>query len=369
MTSGKVLPKVFNKGQNQFSYMQDRIGFKDDTVRKEFFSSVREVSGVSTWKELSMFFNLRRTEFQQYQYGQILLPKNLFDSMMALLPNEKESFFLNQIFIKPWNWGFIKGGQNNYKKNSTEIIKRLRKGFKEKVIRDEKALQPVDLSLPLSKEFCEFIGAFIGDGCIDSYIDKNGKSKYHINITGDAKLDKNYLTEVMPSIVKNIFNIKPHIFFRNDSNAMTVNFYSRTLFTFLTKRFGFPAGKKTLTVKIPDEIFTSCEEFLFATIRGIFDTDGCVFLDKRKSYKIPYPRITLQIRSRPLFLQLKSFLSNYFSLYATHNIKKDHYYLDIYGHKQFTKWMQLIGFSNQKHLTRIQENYKPWAGFEPAVSS
>ena len=47
-------------------------------------------------------------------------------------------------------------------------------------------------------------------------------------------------------------------------------------------------------------------------IRGIFDTDGGVFLDKRKIYKTKYPRIIFQTVSKPLFEQLSSILSKNF---------------------------------------------------------
>lgn len=65
----------------------------------------------------------------------------------------------------------------------------------------------------------------------------------------------------------------------------------------------------------------SKDELVRATIRGIFDTDGCVFIDKRKSYKLYYPRIALQTVSKDLYNQLVSYLSRHFSLYNTFNEK------------------------------------------------
>ena len=48
---------------------------------------------------------------------------------------------------------------------------------------------------------------------------------------------------------------------------------------------------------------------------------GCVFIDKRKSYKLYYPRIALQTVSKDLYNQLVSYLSRHFSLYNTFNEK------------------------------------------------
>ena len=91
-----------------------------------------------------------------------------------------------------------------------------------------------------------------------------------------------------------------------------------------------------------------------ATIRGIFDTDGCVFLDKRKAYKKPYPRVTLQSASIDLINQLEDYLSKDFNLYVNKS-NRDGYrnYIEIYGHKQLERFLKQIGFSNKRHLNRL----------------
>lgn len=221
--------------------------------------------------------------------------------------------------------------------------------------------------MPLSEELCELVGAFIGDGCTDSYVTKHGKSKYHLSIIGDSTLDREYHLGKLSAIVKDLFGVVTKAYFRNDKNAMQLNIYSKRVFRLFTERFGFPIGVKTYTVKIPEEILNSEERLIFATIRGIFDTDGCVFFDKRSPYKKPYPRIALQIVSGPLFLQLKSVLSNHFFLYTHHSQKRGTYTLEVYGHEQLSKWMKLIGFSNKRHLNKIEEKYKPLAGIGPAI--
>ncbi len=363
------LPSGF-KSEVRDSVMQDRIGFESDDTRREFFSAVREASGASNWEELAEMFGRRRNSFQLYQYGKLLLPRHLFDSMILFLPNEKQNYFQEKILAKPGNWGTIKGGENNYAKNSVAAIKRLREGFARRdIIHLGRNGNPLifDSFVSLSDGLCELIGAIIGDGCVDSHIDKNGNSNYHMMIAGDSRLDKEYLLEHLSSLLKNLFGIHTKHYFRKDQNALNLSINSKYLFTLLTKRFGFPAGEKTYTIKIPDEIIASKKEFIFATIRGIFDTDGCVFFDQRKPYKDPYPRITLQIASEPLFSQLKDFLSKYFSLYTHYNAKREIYSLEVYGHEQMRKWVALIGFSNKRHLNKIEEKYKPLAGIGPAI--
>lgn len=353
MNSGNTNPQGIIKEKAESSAMQDRIGFVSDDSRKQFFFAVREASGVPSWDALAGMFNIYRSQFQKYQYGKTLLPEKLFNSMLALLPKEKQESFSPLILKKSGNWGIVKGGKNNFAKNSDKIIARLREGFQRKVASRELS-EPVNFNAPLSEDLCEFIGAFIGDGCTDSYVTKQGKSKYHIQIVGNSVSDKDYLLIKLSSIAKNVFDIDAKHYFRKYSKALNLNLYSKQLFMLLTKRFGFPIGPKTYTVKIPDKIMNSEEKFVFATIRGIFDTDGCVFLDQRKIYNKTYPRISLQTVSEPLFLQLKEFLSKYFPLYAHHNIKRHSYCIEVYGHKQVEKWMKLIGFSNSRNLKKVK---------------
>ena len=222
------------------------------------------------------------------------------------------------------------------------------------------------LNMPLSEDLCEFVGAVIGDGSIDGYVNVRGKSKHHIFITGHAEDDLDYLTNRICQISETCFHKAPRIRYRKPSTII-LNYYSKPIFDLLTKRLGFIPGKKVYTVVIPNEILNSHENFLFATIRGIFDTDGGVYLDRRKIYRHKYPRIMLRIASEPLFSQLKFILGKYFSLYTAKKYAKNtkfvSYEIVVYGQKQVDLWMQLIGFSNKRHLTRL----KPEEGIEPTT--
>lgn len=128
MNRGNELLTSRFKSELQGSVMQDRISFASDDTRREFFSVVREASGASSWEALAARFGRRRNNFQLYQYGKHLLPRHLFDSMLVLLPKEKQSFFQDKVLAKPCNWGAIKGGENNYAKNSVNVIAQLRDG-------------------------------------------------------------------------------------------------------------------------------------------------------------------------------------------------------------------------------------------------
>ncbi|MFH1255666.1 MAG: hypothetical protein V1494_00065 [Candidatus Diapherotrites archaeon] len=239
---------------------RNRIYFDNPKDRSEFFDSLRKASGACSWRGLAEKFGLGRGHFQRYQYGQATMPLERFNLFLASLPKEKQAFFIGKISARPDNWGAVKGGVNNLKRNRTQILLRLDKV--RQTARAKRESTPVDLSLPLSAELCELIGAIIGDGCIDGYVGKNGTSKYHINITGHSELDRAYLTSNISSIVNALFEVNPKAYFRNDSKTIVLNIYSKQIFLLLTKRFGFPAGVKTYSVKIPEEIVNSCAEFI-----------------------------------------------------------------------------------------------------------
>lgn len=215
-------------------------------------------------------------------------------------------------------------------------------------------LQKEKMELPLSESLCEFIGAIIGDGCIDGHRTKTGRSKYNIFITGNSDLDRDYLLKRISLIIEELFQKKPKVRYRLP-RTLILSIYSKKIFMILTERFGFVPGNKTYTASIPKEIMVSEDRYIFATIRGLIDTDGCVYLDRRSIYRSPYPRIVFTTVSRGLFLQIKGFLSKHFSIYAAEkrNLDGPFYEIVVYGQKQVSKWIKCIGFSNERHLRKL----------------
>lgn len=202
--------------------------------------------------------------------------------------------------------------------------------------------------IKLDNKICEIIGAFIGDGYIGKY-----NNIYTIGFAGNQKLDEDYINRhLFNLIIKKFPYTNPHVKYRNDENTIMLRVYSKRLFN-LFINLGFKPGKKSHSVEIPSLILEN-KQFMNFTIRGIFDTDGCIFFDRRKSYKKPYPRITLQTASIPLINQLEVYLSKTFKLYVSKS-NRDGYrnYIEIYGHKQLERFLKQIGFSNKRHLDRI----------------
>lgn len=321
-----------------------RVLFLEDDYREEFFVKLRESNNFKNWSEMASYLKTSRSILDDYRFGKLTIPEERFIILLELLDKKNKNYFEKLIEYKSSNWGTIKGGKIRYKQDPTHLDK-----IRNIALRNIKIKNSLKPDLSLSEELCEFIGAFIGDGFFNSY----SKGTYLTIFTGHSKLDMDYYNLKIIPIIQNLYNKNyPKPRFIKKENSMWIHIYSKSLFELLMKRFEFPKGKKCYSVKIPKEIMNSQDSFIMATIRGIFDTDGCVYFDCRKIYKKPYPRITLQTTSKELFLQLKNYLLKYFKIYTRENLKRG-FYIEIYGHFQLKKWMSLIGFSNSKHLNKL----------------
>lgn len=328
--------------------MADFIKFIDNNLLKEFFINIQKSSN-KTWKEIILETKISRSSLDYYKAGHAI-PELVFFQLLEYLPNLERQRFIEKVKnINSREW-LSRGGKKAYVINLDKFEEGRLRGLKS-LRKLGKKCEIFDFpEFNLSKEICEFIGAFIGDGFFNCYNNK----LYQIEFSGDSRKDLDYYNKIIiPLIKKEIPELNPCISFPKDKNAMKVRFFSKKLFCFLKQEFGFKPGVKTYTVTIPSRILTAGEGYINRTIRGIFDTDGCVFFDKRKSYKKPYPRISLQTVSEPLFYQLKNYLSKDFSLNAGKLKNRDIYYIEVYGFGSLAKWMSKIGFSNKRHLQKI----------------
>lgn len=199
------------------------------------------------------------------------------------------------------------------------------------------------------KAAAQLIGAFIGDGFMNKY-----QRNPVIEFSGDKTLDKEHFTHTIIPLMKMLFpHIAPTEIEKKTCHGRAIRYYDHEISHFLMD-YGFSYGPKSHTVQIPTEFIVD-EELLFLVLRGLFDTDGCVYLDQRARYKRPYPRISLMTVSRPLFGQLINLLEPYFSLYLNAIPSRGAYVVETYGYKNLDNWMKTIGFSNPRHLHKIQQ--------------
>ncbi|MBS3083709.1 hypothetical protein J4423_02800 [Candidatus Pacearchaeota archaeon] len=224
------------------------------------------------------------------------------------------------------------------------------------------------LPLNLTPELAELSGIMLGDGNI--YMKNN---RYEIMIAGDANEDFEYHNNHIAELFKKVFNIKPitkYKFSPDGKKSIATKIESKAMCQFYTQILSLPNGKKK-DIQIPKGIDES-EEYICKFLRGVADTDFTIRFknrDKRKSY---YPLIEGQFGDRLLVENLKLLLDririhstlNHGTSYnkKTKKIYQNHR-ITITGNKNLEKWMNQIGFANNRHLIR----YKVWKklGFCP----
>ena len=231
--------------------------------------------------------------------------------------------------------------------------------FETKNIKRSKADEKRNLCFPKysSCQLAEFFGLLTGDG----YIGKYRKYCSVLEIAGDSRLDKDYLTRYVSPMVTKLFNLKPKIIFRKKQNTMYLQLMSKGLNEYLQK-IGFPLGRKK-QMKIPTWIQED-DKFMLSFIQGIIDTDGSfVFLKTKK-----YPRIQIALSNPYLIRSMADYIKKQNISVCetidkskrTHNGEtKTHigYRITINGKKNVEKWMNKVGFRNKRHLDKY-EKYK-----------
>jgi hypothetical protein len=89
----------------------------------------------------------------------------------------------------------------------------------------------------------------------------------------------------------------------------------------------------------------------------MFNADGGIGWDKRKSYKKPYIRVNYTSSSMGLINQIHEIFSRMEILHSTHtklNPINKAKMIQINGESNVRKFIKNIGFSNPRHLNKIR---------------
>ena len=265
-----------------------RVKFSEKQDLIDFFKTIQNTCEKS-WKEIYSELDTKRYSFDRYKSGESSIPKEIFDKLIQFLDEAEKKEINKKIERLGDNWGRSLGGKKAILINEKKFEEGRKKGL-ERIrrikVKKEKEYKNTLAEIKISEEICELAGAFIGDGFFNCYNNKN----YQMEFTGDKLLDLEYHREVISNILKKYFpNAKVHIYVVELKGYLRTRIYSKEVFCFLRDFLEFIPGKKCHSIKIPNKIINSPLKYLYATIRGIFDTDGGVYFDKRNMYSKNYP--------------------------------------------------------------------------------
>ena len=206
----------------------------------------------------------------------------------------------------------------------------------------------------ITPELAEETGWHIGDGSMNYYKNCNNlKGLYQLR--GHIQDDKPHYDYRIKEIFKRLYNLDINLRKMHGTGVYGFQIWSDKLVNFKSK-IGLPLGKKT-SIIIP-KIFLKEGELIIPIIRGIFDTDGCLYLEK-KNNKF-YPRIKITTVSKPLADQLK-YEINEIGIRATkYSMSRSEvgwntlHNIEIMGKNEAKKWFRIIKPKNPKFLRKFK---------------
>ncbi len=209
------------------------------------------------------------------------------------------------------------------------------------------------MNIPINEELAEEIGWHIGDGSMN-YYKNQGRSKGFYQLRGHIEDDKQHYLERIKPFFDKIYRVKISLREMPSTRVFGFQIWNDEVVKF-KESLGLPLGKKW-KLEIPKEFLTD-KKLLKSCIRGIFDTDGGLYLEK-KNGKL-YPRIYITTISLNLATQL-TLLFNSIKLRAGYWISNRHpkgrrvvsYKIEIRGVEMLHKFFKEIEPKNPKHIAK-----------------
>lgn len=196
-----------------------------------------------------------------------------------------------------------------------------------------------------SKELAEFFGIMMGDGGINN--------DWQANVTLNSITDSAYVKHVS-TLCKKLFGITPATRKRKGKNALVISLASISVVDFLVLH-GLPRGNKLKNgIHIPQWVFSK-PAYMKAMIRGLIDTDGCLFVHVHRVRGKVYKNIGLTFTSysNDLLFQVVEVLTKFGIIPHITKRGRDIY---LYQADSVEKYLKIFGTSNK----RIKSVYKKW---------
>lgn|SRR3989344_2090723 len=197
-----------------------------------------------------------------------------------------------------------------------------------------------------SIKLAEFTGIMLGDGGINN--------AWQANITVNAVSDANYAIYIS-NLCLDLFRTLPAIHKRKTRQALVISLASTSVVDFLVNN-GLPRGNKLKQgLKIPEWILVGQDTYRKACVRGLMDTDGCLFVHNHKVKDKIYRNIGLSFTSYSpeLIFQVAEIFGEFGIMPHISKRGKEIY---LYRADDVAKYLQVFGSSNE----RIKNVYKDW---------
>lgn len=190
-----------------------------------------------------------------------------------------------------------------------------------------------------SARLAELMGILAGDGHV---------GEYQVSIVTNASTDYEHALHAQ-RLLNEAFDLPVSLLSIKESNAVTVLLSSKAACVYLRK-IGISTSHKTRDQLQPPEWVRKRLIFRKAYLRGLVDTDGCVYLDRHKIRGKDYASICIAFTNASV--PLLDFVENTFreldyspTRYGRH--------VRLRRKSEVLRYANEIGFSNPKHSQKI----------------
>lgn len=212
-----------------------------------------------------------------------------------------------------------------------------------------------------NEKSAEIVGLCFGDGSLTRRHSGKNKGKLRFQMRGHITEDREHYDNHIKPLFDHIIAKIPITIYSGKKPYYGIS-TERSIICYYLVSLGVHVGIKK-ELKVPRWIFKN-KSFMKGFLRGIFDTDGCVFCQKNytiKSNKHQLIKINFGSTSRRLVSEIQTILK-IFEIRSViknpllHNEKKWRtlYILRIESNKDVEKWFSIIGSNNPKHISKFQ---------------
>ncbi|MBI4177249.1 MAG: hypothetical protein HY516_02680 [Candidatus Aenigmarchaeota archaeon] len=213
----------------------------------------------------------------------------------------------------------------------------------------------------LTPELAYETGVHIGDGHMGINIRPDGSHLFAIIFSGDWTEERLFHYEVIAPLIHRLYNKRCHIT-ESTKNTVRLSYKSQAIATFKNRVLGLPAGNKKGRIRIPNVIMKSSLNVKIACLAGVVDTDFSLTFKRNGTY--PRLSASFPIECKGFVDDIESILQEAgitVTICLSNRIEKRHapptyykeYSININGIGNLIKWVNLAGFKNPKHYSKL----------------
>lgn len=216
---------------------------------------------------------------------------------------------------------------------------------------------PSDITIPteVTPLLAEEIGLHLGDGSMNIYRNKT-RNKGFYQLRGHIVDDREHYRGRIRWLYKRLYGLDVGLRTMPSTGVFGFQVWSDQLVRFKHDVLGLPLGKKTWA-EVPKEVMSD-PELAVAFLRGLFDSDGGLYVENKRGK--PYPKASIATISGKMMVQVSLLLHAldvdhaYFVERRTNINHCDYHIVRMNGYERVTCFFDLVRPRNPKHMRKYE---------------